>query len=236
MSFFDNSMERQKPIAAELMRNVMQQVYLYMMMGLFTTAAAAFATLQTGLTDTIVQNPIILIAAIIGELLLVMALGMGINRMAYGTLFSMFFVYSALNGVTLSLIFLAYTTGSITSAFVSTACLFGAMSIVGMTTKVDLTKYGSFFLMALIGLIVASVINIFLRSSGLDFMISIAGVLIFTALTAYDTQRIQRMASYPGVSENPDLVRRMSLMGALHLYLDFINLFIYLLRLFGKRR
>jgi FtsH-binding integral membrane protein len=148
----------------------------------------------------------------------------------------MFFVYAAVNGFTLSLIFLVYNLGAIGAAFLTTAGLFGAMTIVGLTTQIDLTKYSTYFMMAIIGLVIAMVVNIFLRSSGFDLLISFAGVIIFTALTAYDTQKIKNMASDPTIDAGSDAAMKLSILGALTLYLDFINLFLFLLRLFGGRR
>jgi len=148
----------------------------------------------------------------------------------------MFVAYAILNGLTLSLIFLVYDIGAINLAFFSAAGTFAAMSVLGYTTELDLSQYRTYFMMALIGLVIAMVINIFLHSSGLDLIISIAGVLIFTVLTAYDTQKIKRWAADPTFTEDGSLLMKISIMGALTLYLDFVNLFLFLLRLFGRRR
>jgi FtsH-binding integral membrane protein len=204
--------------------------------GLLVTTAVAVGTATLPSLRNLLLNPGVMIAAIIAELALVLALSFGLRRMSPGVAIAVFFVYAALNGFTLSVIFLVYDLGSIYAAFFTAAALFGAMSVVGFTTKVDLSKYSTYFLMALIGLIIAGVINIFLRSSAFDFVISIAGVLIFTALTAYDTQRIKQMSADPTIQADGSLSMKLSIMGALRLYLDFINLFLYLLRLFGRRR
>jgi len=147
----------------------------------------------------------------------------------------MFFVYAALNGFTLSGIFLVYTGQSITAAFVATAAMFGAMTIVGFTTAIDLTRFGSFLIMGVIGLLIAMLVNLFLASSGLGLLISVVGVLIFTGLTAYDTQRIKAMAARPHLQEDGSLAMKLSIIGALALYLDFVNMFLFLLRLLGSR-
>jgi FtsH-binding integral membrane protein len=135
------------------------------------------------------------------------------------------------------MILLMYDLGTLTLAFVSTSALFGAMTIVGLTTKMDLTKWGTFLFMGLIGLLVAMLVNIFLRSSAFDLIISVIGVLLFTGLTAYDTQKIVRMASDPAIQAgDTTLMRKLSILGALSLYLDFINLFLFILRLMGRQR
>jgi uncharacterized protein len=214
---------------------LMRQVYLWMATGLLVTAAVAVSVTTVPALANLVLQPGVLIGAVILELVLVLALSFGLRRMSPGLAIVMFFLYAAVNGFTLSIIFWAYELGTIGAAFLTTAGLFGAMTVFAYTTKTDLTKYRTYFIMALIGLIIASVVNIFLRSSGFDFIISIAGVLIFTGLTAYDTQRIARMAADPAIQSDGNLMMKLSIMGALHLYLDFINMFLYLLRLFGRR-
>jgi len=216
-------------------RPLMRQVYVWMATGLLVTAAVAVSVTTMPALQELALNPAALIVAIIAELGLVLALSFGLRRMSPGVAIAMFFVYAALNGFTLSLIFWVYDLGSISAAFFTTAGLFGAMTVVGYTTQIDLSKYSSYFIMALIGLIIASIVNVFLRSSGFDFIISIVGVLIFTALTAYDTQWIKNMAADPTIEADGSLSMKLSIMGALKLYLDFINLFLYLLRLFGRR-
>jgi FtsH-binding integral membrane protein len=156
-----------------------------------------------------------------------------INKMAASTAQTTFWVFASLMGISLSSIFLTYTGASITRVFFITSITFGAMSLYGYTTKRDLTKLGSFLMMGLIGIIVASVVNMFMRSTMMDFVISILGVLIFVGLTAYDTQKIKNMYV---ASDTGELMGKKAVMGALTLYLDFINLFIMLLRLFGQRR
>jgi FtsH-binding integral membrane protein len=210
----------------------MLQVYQWMSAALLVTAFTAALAAGQGWAG----NPVIMVVALVGQLGLVLFLSFRLHKLQPATAISLFFVYSALMGVTLSVYLLIYTASSVAGAFLSTAALFGAMSIVGATTKVDLTKFGAFLLMGLIGLLVALIVNIFLASSALAFAISLFGVLLFTALTAYDTQRIGQMASMVGDSGDKMAITRVALMGALTLYLDFVNLFIYLLRLIGDRR
>jgi FtsH-binding integral membrane protein len=175
-------------------------------------------------------------AVIIAQLVLVMFLSARVMRMSVGMATICFAAYAALNGVTLSLIFLVYTGSSIASTFFITAGTFAGMSVFAVTTKRDLSAIGSYLIMGLWGLIIASVVNIFLKSSGLDWLISLVGVAVFIGLTAYDTQRIKRWNQETGLSSDESVFVRLSILGALHLYLDFINLFLYTLRLFGKRR
>jgi FtsH-binding integral membrane protein len=169
----------------------------------------------------------------IAELAIVFGVTAAINRISLTTATLLFTIYSVINGLLLSSIFLAYTATSIASVFFITAGTFGAMALVGYTTKTDLSSMGKILFMALIGLIIASVVNIFVGSKGLDLIISYVGVLIFVGLTAWDTQKIKNMLlEAPDASES---MQKIALLGALTLYLDFINLFIYLLRIFGKR-
>lgn len=212
---------------------VMRQVYVWMGLGTLLTALMAFLTVSTPLLN-LALNPVALIIAMVAELGLVMGMSFGINRLSAATATLLFFVYAALNGFTLSIVLLAYSGATVTTAFVATAALFGAMSIIGYTTKVDLTKMGTYLMMGLIGLLIAMVVNIFVGSGPLDMIISIIGVLIFTGLTAYDTQRIGQMAA--SVSSDGEGVAKLGIYGALRLYLDFINMFLFMLRLMGGRR
>jgi hypothetical protein len=170
---------------------------------------------------------------VLAPLGLVFAISFGINRMQAGTALTLFFVYAGLLGLSLASIFLIYTHGSISRVFFISAATFGALSLWGYTTQRDLTGMGSFMFMGLIGIIIASLVNIFLKSSGLDWAISIIGVGVFAGLTAYDTQRIKEMYS---AQDDGTVTGRKAVMGALSLYLDFINLFLMLLRLMGDRR
>ena len=165
---------------------------------------------------------------------LVLLMAMGYQRLSASNLVLIFVVYSILMGASLSFIFLIYTGASIAKTFLITSAMFGVMAVVGYTTKTDLSKFGSIMFMGLIGIIIASVINMFMRSEMMDYIISFIGVLVFTGLTAYDVQKLKRIgASVTGETES---ARKLTIMGALTLYLDFINLFLFLLRFFGNRR
>jgi FtsH-binding integral membrane protein len=172
---------------------------------------------------------------VIGQLLMVVGLSAAITRLSGAMATGLFMAYSALNGVTISFIFLAYTQASIVSTFLICAGMFGAMSLYGLTTKKDLTGWGSFLFMGLIGVVIASIVNIFLMSSMMHFIISVMGVIVFTGLTAYDTQQLRVMGETMP-EDDSTAVRRGTILGALRLYLDFINLFLMLLRLFGTAR
>jgi FtsH-binding integral membrane protein len=180
--------------------------------------------------EMIVGNRIVFYALIFAQLGLVLAFNSVAVRASTAAVAAMFFAYAALTGATLSVIFLIYTAASIASVFFVTAGAFAGLSVVGLVIKRDLSAVGRFAIFALIGLILASVVNIFLASSGLGFLISIVGVLLFAALTAYDTQKLKNLFASGEVHAN------MPLVGALMLYLDFINMFLFLLRLFGRRR
>jgi FtsH-binding integral membrane protein len=234
------------------LRSYMLQVYNYMTIGLLITGAAAIgifklaitsdpsqavATLGNGVLLTslgaaIYTSPLmwVLMIAPIG---LVMWLSFGVQKMSVPMAQTVFWVYAALVGISLSSIFVVYTAQSITQVFFITAATFGAMSLYGYTTKRDLTQIGSFLIMGLIGIVIASIVNIFIGSSALGFAISVLGVLIFVGLTAYDTQKIKEMYY---VGDDGSVAGRKAIMGALSLYLDFINLFLMALRLFGDRR
>ncbi len=168
------------------------------------------------------------------QLGLVIAISGAINRINAGVATALFMLYAAINGVLLSVIFLVYAHTTIASAFMVTAGTFGAVSLYGFVTKADLTKYGTFLLMALIGLIIAIIVNMFLHSGPMDTVISCIGVLLFTALTAYDTQKLKIIAIQ--TENNPAMAARLSITGALTLYLDFINLLLFILRLMGNKR
>jgi len=216
-------------------RPLMRMVYLWMTLGLIITAVVSIGVSSTPALLEFALTPGVMFGAIIGELILVVVLSMALRRLSPGVAAIMFFVYAVLNGFTLSIIFLVYSLGTIGLAFFSAAGTFAAMTVLGYTTELDLSQYRTYIYMALIGMLVALVVNMFLRSSGLDLLISMAGVVIFTVLTAYDTQKIKGWAADPTFSADSSLLMKVSIMGALTLYLDFINLFIYLLRLFGRR-
>jgi uncharacterized protein len=223
--------ERVAAIQSEFLR----RVYNWMGIGLATTAVVAMFTASSpALLNLIFGTPIVFFALIIGQLGLVIALSAAINRLRASTAALMFFLYSALTGLTLSAIFIAYTQASIASTFFITAGTFAAMSIYGYTTRRDLTSWGSFLFMGLIGIILASVVNLFMRSEAVYWVITFGGILVFVGLTAYDSQKIKEMAAR-GFAD-PEMERKGAVIGALRLYLDFINLFLLLLRLFGRRR
>jgi FtsH-binding integral membrane protein len=163
----------------------------------------------------------------------ILAMNFGFNKMSFTTLLSVFLGYAAVMGISLSFIFLVYDLGIITKVFFITAGLFGAMAFIGYTTKTDLTKFGGILMMAVIGLVIASVVNMFMKSSQMDYIISCIGVLVFTGLTAYDVQKIKRIGA--GVEFGTAEASKLALMGALNLYLDFVNLFMFLLRVFARR-
>jgi FtsH-binding integral membrane protein len=228
------------------LRAYMIRVYNYMAMGVALTGIVAWATFQaavvqsasgaiTGLTpfgQAIFGGPA-LIVLVLGTLGLVMFISFRIHKLQPGTALTLFMVYAGALGLMLSSVFLAYTGASITRVFFISAASFGALSLYGYTTQRDLSAMGSFLIMGLIGLFIAMIVNIFLKSSGLDFVISAAGVLIFAGLTAWDTQKIKEMYD---VMDDGTIAGRKAVMGALNLYLDFINLFLFLLRFLGDRR
>jgi FtsH-binding integral membrane protein len=211
------------------------RVYNWMVLGLVITAIISlFVSSNQTLANAIYGNSAIFFGLIIIELVLVVAMSAAINRISASAATLLFFAYSALNGLTLSVIFLAYTQTSIASTFFITAASFGALSVYGYTTKSDLTSWGSFLFMGLIGVILASVANIFIHNQALYWIVTYGGIIVFVGLTAYDTQKLKQMAL--GDFGNEAMERKASVIGALRLYLDFINLFLFFLRLTGRRR
>ena len=213
---------------------LMRKVYVWMSLALAITGFTAYGVATSpGIMQAIYTNQILFWGLIIAEFALVIGVSAAINKLSLTTATLMFILYSVINGALLSYIFVLYTASSISTVFFITAGTFAAMAIVGYTTKTDLSSLGKILLMALIGLIIATVVNIFVKSSGFDMIISYVGVLIFVGLTAYDSQKIKQMLlQAPDAGEG---AQKIALLGALSLYLDFINLFIYLLRIFGKR-
>jgi FtsH-binding integral membrane protein len=211
------------------------KVFNWMAVGLAITGITAYFTAKTGLANIIIGSPLFLIIAI-GTLGLVFFLSARIDKINASTASSLFLIYSLLNGLFFSTIFLRYTGSSIGSTFLITAGMFGAMAVYGLVTKRDLSGWGSFLFMGLIGIIIASIVNIFLKSSGVYWVTSMIGVLIFTGLTAYDVQKIKRMGEEGIMEQGQAAITKGSIMGALALYLDFINLFLMLLRFFGGSR
>lgn len=211
------------------------KVYNWMAVALLITGLLAyFAASSEQLLQVIFGNKIVFFGLIIAEIALVGYISARIQKLTTMNATLLFLLYSALNGLTLSFIFIAYTSASISSTFLITAGTFGAMSLYGYFTKRDLTKIGNIAFMALIGIIIASVVNIFMQSPMMTWVITYLGVLIFVALTAYDTQKLKRIAI--SGFENEDSMEKSAILGALTLYLDFINLFLFLLRIFGDRK
>jgi len=219
---------------AETFPVLMRKVYVWMTLALAITGFTAYGVATSpGILQAIYTNQILFWGLIIAEFALVFGVSAAINRLSLTTATLMFILYSVINGALLSYIFIAYTASSVATVFFITAGTFGAMALIGYTTKADLSSMGKILFMALIGMIIATVVNLFIKSDGLTTILSYVGVLIFVGLTAYDTQKIKQMLMQaPDVSEG---AQKMALLGALTLYLDFINLFIYLLRIFGKR-
>ena len=243
---YQQSRAQASPAIDAGLRDYMLKVYNYMASGLALTGLVAYMLFQatavtgptgdivglTGLGNTLYNGPMMWIVAL-APLGVVMYMSFGIRNMSASRAQTMFWVFAFLMGLSLSTIFLTYTQASIARVFFITATTFGAMSIYGYTTKRDLTAMGSFLFMGLIGIIIASIVNIFMQSSMMYFVISVLGVLIFVGLTAYDTQKIKNMYM---AYDSGEVSAKKAIMGALTLYLDFINLFIMLLRLFGTRR
>ncbi|MCP1908811.1 FtsH-binding integral membrane protein [Bradyrhizobium elkanii] len=210
----------------------MQRIYGYMAGGLALTGLVAYLAAASGFYQSIAATPLIWLV-MLAPLGFVLLLSFGIQRMAAGTAMLLFWLYAAVMGLSLGGIFLVFTGESIARVFFITAATFGAMSLYGYTTRADLSRFGSFLMMGLIGIVIASLVNIFIGSSALQFAISIIGVIVFVGLTAYDTQRIKEMYLE---SDTGEIAGKKAVLGALALYLDFINLFMMLLQLFGHRR
>ncbi|MFD0709289.1 hypothetical protein CE143_07760 [Photorhabdus luminescens] len=218
------------------LQTYMAQVYGWMTCGLLLTAFVAWYVSQNqDIVEYIFSNSVLFYGVIIAQFGLVFVLSGMINRMGASLATGLFMLYSALTGLTLSSIFVIYTIGSVASTFVVTAGMFGALSFYGYTTKRSLSGLGSFLFMGLIGIILASLINLWLKSEALTWAVTYIGVVIFAGLTAYDTQKLKEMGEDLDVNDKENL-RKFSIVGALTLYLDFINMFLMLLRIFGDRR
>jgi FtsH-binding integral membrane protein len=216
----------------EGLRAYMLRIYNYMASGLALTGIVAYVAAFSGFYQSIAATPLIWVV-MLAPLGFVLALSFGINRMSTGTAQAVFWAYAAVMGLSLAGIFLVFTGASIARVFFITAGTFAAMSLYGYTTKADLSRFGSFLMMGLIGIVIASLVNMFIASSALQFAISVIGVVVFVGLTAWDTQRIKEM-----YVENLDeaIAGKVAIMGALTLYLDFVNLFMMLLQILGVRR
>lgn len=215
---------------------LLRSVYLWMTLALIITGfVAMYVAKSYTLVNMMIQNSMMFWGVLIAEVALVWYLSARIYKMSFTTATILFIVYSILNGVTLSILLLVYTASSIATTFFVTAGTFGTMAIFGYITKKDLTRIGSLCIMGVIGIIIASLVNLFLQNSMMDMVISYIGVLLFVGLTAYDSQKIKRLLSGDDIEVN-EVTQKIALMGAMTLYLDFINLFIYLLRILGDRK
>ena len=228
------SAEQQMKVS-EAFPALMRKVYTWMTLALLITGMTAYyvATNETLMT-AILTNKILFYGLIIAEFGVVLGVSAAIGRLSAMTATLLFILYSVINGATLSMIFRAYTASSIATVFFITAGTFAAMALIGYTTKTDLSSMGKIMFMALIGLIIATVVNIFLKSEGLTMILSYVGVIVFVGLTAWDSQKIKNMLML--APDSGETGQKMALLGALTLYLDFVNLFIYMLQIFGKRR
>ena len=237
-----NENYNQRVMSQEMTRSFVSNVFLWMFAALGLTAAAAylFGTSENLISMLITVTPegyaktsILGWVVMLAPLAIVITMSARIHKMSVQNTVLLYVIYSILMGMSLGYIFLIYTTASIFKTFLIAASMFGVMAVVGYTTKTDLTKFGSFLFMALIGIIIASLVNFFMHSARLDYIISIAGVLIFTGLTAFDVQKIKQIGN-AGINDG-DLMAKITIHAALTLYLDFLNLFLYLLRFFGNR-
>jgi FtsH-binding integral membrane protein len=221
-------------------RRFLANVFMWMFVALGVSALIAFSFDNSPALKAYVQDPVTLgvtglgMVAIFSPLLFVLVMRFGLNKLSYGVLALIFVAYAAVTGISFSIILAIYTTSSVLGVFLTTSIVFGIMAIAGYTTKTDLTKFGSILIMFLIGIVVASLVNMFLHSSGLDMLISYIGVAVFVGLTAYDVQKLKNIGA--GLTYGDATASKMALMGGLTLYLDFINLFLFLLRIFGRRR
>jgi FtsH-binding integral membrane protein len=233
-----------QPVEQSALRNFMANVFSYMFMALGISALFAYlfasnAYLLSYLVDTSGKGGLNMLGYIVmfAPLGFVLLMSFGFSKLSAPVLMALFLVYSAINGISFSFILLNYAASSVFGCFLSAAALFGVMAFMGYTTKQDLTKFGRILFMGLIGIIIASLINLFLGNSTMDYLISFLGVMIFTGLTAYDVQKLKNIGTGMQYADVPATdVKKASILGALNLYLDFINLFLFLLRLFGGRR
>jgi FtsH-binding integral membrane protein len=225
-------------VAKKFFANVF--LWMFIALGISTLAAVYMASTPEMLGYLINQTTgrlsVLGYVAMFAPLGLVLLMSAGLSRLSYSALIGVFILYAVLTGVSLSFILLVYTTGSVIGCFAAAAGIFGIMAILGYTTDTDLSKFGPILMVGVIGLVIASVVNMFLKSPGFDYVMSFIGVAIFTALTAYDVQKLKRIGA--GIEENGDSIaaddsKKLAIMGALSLYLDFLNIFLFLLRIFG---
>ena len=243
MNQFNENYNTQRSMTQDMTRSFVSNVFLWMFAALGITAAAAylfgtnealFSMLVKVTAEGTTKMSILGWIVTFAPFIIIIATSANINKMSVQKAVLCYVIYSILMGVSLSFIFWTYTTASIFKTFIISAGMFGVMAVVGYTTKTDLTKFGSFLFMDLIGIIIASLVNLFMHSARLDYIIIIAGVLIFTGLTAFDVQKIKEIGN-SGINEG-DMMAKLTILGALTLYLDFLNLFLYLLRIFGESR
>lgn len=234
-NLFDSNFSQKQLDISQNISVYLTKVYNWMAIALLITGLISYFTAGSEqLIQLVFGNRFLFFGLIIGELLLVGYISARIQKLTISTAISLFMLYAVLNGLTLAFVFMAYTSASITSTFLITAGTFGAMSLYGYFTKKDLTKIGNIAFMALIGIIIASVVNIFMKSPLIYWAVTYLGVLIFVGLTAYDTQKLKRIATEG--FQNEESMEKSAILGALTLYLDFINLFLFLLRIFGDRK
>lgn len=234
MENYIDTLEKE-PAVISAQRTLLKNVYCWMALALVVTGLSSWYVANSEAALRFVFSGKTFVILLIAEFALVAIVSARINKMSFTTAGLLFVVYSILNGVTMSYIFIIYTAGSIASTFFITAGTFGAMALVGHFTKKDLSSIGQILFMALIGIIIASIVNIFMKSDMMGYIISYIGVAIFVGLTAYDSQKIKRQIIEHGTEIN-DSTMKIALMGALSLYLDFINLFLYILRILGNRK
>ncbi len=218
-------------------RPIIRWTYLWMFIGLLVTAGVAILTASSTALLTLSVNPIVSIGSLIATFGLLIAMQTGMMKRSVQTTSTLYFIFCALMGFSLAMLLRVYSDASIAYAFLSAAMLFGVMSVFAYTTRIDLTRYSSYFMMGLVGLLLTSLVNgLLLRSSGLELAISALGVLLFTGLIAYDTQRVKQLAAHPQLQDDGNLSLKLSIVLAVSLYLNFLNLFLFLLRLFGGGR
>lgn len=216
-------------------KTFVSNVFSYMTLALVISGISAYWFAASGMIEQLFTGSRILMwIVMLAPLGMVMIMSFAFNKLSASAIIALFIAYAFINGVSLSVIFLIYAMATIAKVFFITAGLFATMAVIGYTTKTDLTKLGSILMMALIGIIIASIVNFFMHSSALDYIISCVGVLVFTGLVAYDTQKVKRIGA--GVEYGSATASKLAIMGALSLYLDFINLFLFLLRIFGGKR
>lgn len=229
------SVHPESPSSMNTIQSFMAGIYGWMGCALSITALTAYSVASRPEFLLYIQaHPFILMLLFIGQLGLVIALSAALHKMSFSTALVLFMLYAIMMGITLSSIFIIYTTASIVGTFVTTAGMFAAMSVYGYLTKADLTGIGSLSMMMLIGLIIATLVNMFVQSSTFDLIISGIGVIIFTLLTAYDVQKLKQIGQR--LASDNETIAKITIIGALTLYLDFINLFLYMLRFMGNRR